>query len=348
MKRFSTGLVVGKFAPLHKGHEFLIATALSQCNQVVVLSYSKPELPGCEPQVRQRWLETLFPECKSFVLSDEWLRARSANYSTLPTNDADASLHHDLVWHIAAESLGFDVDAVFTSEDYGDGFARSLTRLRREATSGAPAVVHVSVDASRLRVPVSGTQVRANVHEHRRLLHPVVYASFVERVALLGGESSGKSTLARALAEHFATEFVAEYGRHHWESKGGQLEFVDMLHIAETQVAHEEAALLRARRYLFCDTTPLTTAHYSRVLFGSVDPALSLLAERPYRLVVMCEPDFAFVQDGTRRDALFRAEQHEAYEDALRARGVPYLTARGSVAERVATVAAALSAASQG
>ncbi len=342
MKRCSTGLVVGKFAPLHQGHELVITTALSQCDRVVLLSYSNPELPGCEPQVRERWLASVFPQCTSVVLTDQWLKERGSRYATLPMNDADALTHHDLVWHVVHERLGFDVDAVFTSEDYGDGFARSLTRFRQAATRGAPEVTHVCVDAARRRVPVSGTLLRTSIHQYREFLHPVVYASFVERVALLGGESSGKSTLARALAEHFQTEFVAEYGRDLWESKDGQLELDDMLHIAETQIFREEAALLRANRYVFCDTTPLTTAHYSRVLFGSVTSALSRLAERAYRLIVLCEPDFPFVQDGTRRDAEFRAEQHQAYLDALRTRRVPYLTVRGSVPERVAMIASFL------
>jgi NadR type nicotinamide-nucleotide adenylyltransferase len=165
-----------------------------------------------------------------------------------------------------------------------------------------------------------------------------VYASFVERVAILGGESSGKSTLARALAERFRTSWVAEYGRALWEEKHGELEFDDLLRIARRQIELEQSAAESAVRYLFCDTTPLVTRFYSNALFGRVDPALDTLCERPYSLFVLCAPDIPFDQDGTRRDEAFRLEQHEHYLQALRARNLPYLLVRGSVDERIAQV----------
>ncbi|MDP4366102.1 adenylyltransferase/cytidyltransferase family protein, partial [Escherichia coli] len=52
MKPFATGLVVGKFAPLHCGHEKLINTALAQCEELFIISYSVPEMPDCEPEKR--------------------------------------------------------------------------------------------------------------------------------------------------------------------------------------------------------------------------------------------------------------------------------------------------------
>lgn len=50
--RFGTGLVVGKFCPLHRGHQHVIATAVAACERVVVVSYTKPEYPRCGPAVR--------------------------------------------------------------------------------------------------------------------------------------------------------------------------------------------------------------------------------------------------------------------------------------------------------
>jgi hypothetical protein len=138
------------------------------------------------------------------------------------------------------------VDAVFTSEDYGDAFAAELTRCFRERSPGLPAVQHVSVDRERRSVPISGTILRRNIHAHREWLSPQVYASFVQRVCLLGGESSGKSTLAEALAREFQTAQVAEFGRELWEAKSGELALDDMRHIAEVQVRREEEASLRA------------------------------------------------------------------------------------------------------
>lgn len=156
------------------------------------------------------------------------------------------------------------------------------------------------------------------------------------RIALLGGESSGKSTLAAALAERFDTLWVHEYGRELTEARGGQLVFEDLLAIGEVQVARELDALPRARRFLFCDTTPLVTAYYSQAMFGRVDPHLEALATRAYHHTFLCAPDFDFVQDGLRQDARFRQHQHDSYRDALAASGASYSLIGGSLDDRIA------------
>jgi HTH-type transcriptional repressor of NAD biosynthesis genes len=323
------GLVVGKFAPLHRGHELVIRRALAECDEVVIISWANPELHGCEPERRERWLAELFPEARRLVIGE--------GFAPRPPHDSEPDdVQRRYAARVLRDALGVEVDAVYTSEDYGPGFAAVLAEVfQRE-------VRHVAVDPARAAVPVSGTAIRADVHAHRRYLDPVVYASFVERVVLFGGESSGKSTLAVALAEHFNTRFVGEYGRDLWEEKDGQLVFEDMLHIGERQIELEERAARGANRRLFCDTSPLTTLFYSRAMFGRADPRLEVLAERRYDRVVLCAPDFDFVQDGTRQEPGFRDRQHAWYVAELERRGIPWVDATGSVAERVRCVAAAL------
>jgi HTH-type transcriptional repressor of NAD biosynthesis genes len=323
--RFRRGLVVGKFAPLHRGHELVIRRAQDDSDELVVLSYSRPERPGCEPERRARWLERLFPDARRLVLREG-----------LPHDDAPDEEHRRFVARVCLERLGGPVDAVFTSEDYGDGFARTLTHLFQEHDPAWPAVTHVLVDRARSELPISGSAIRAGVHAHRRWLSPPVYASFVERVCLLGGESSGKTTLAAALAEACGTAWVPEYGRQLWDEKAGALTLPDMRAIAERQVADEERAAERATRWLFCDTSPLTTLFYSREMFGEAEARLEELARRPYQHTFLLAPDFPFVQDGTRRQENFRDRQHAWYLEALA--GTPYHLVTGGVAERVAQV----------
>lgn len=195
---------------------------------------------------------------------------------------------------------------------------------------------HVCVDRARAVAPISGTLARADPHRHAHLLAPRVYASFVRRVCVLGGESSGKTTLARALAERLGTAWVPEFGRELWQARGGQLRFEDMLRIATVQVRREEALARQARRWLICDTSPLTTACYSLALFGGVDAALDALASRPYDRVFVCAPDIPFVQDGTRRDPRFSRDQHAWYLEELGRRGVELTVLRGSLETRIA------------
>lgn len=333
-KRFRRGLIVGKFCPLHLGHEFAIREMMADCEEGIILSYTNPEFDGCDPAKRRRWLNARFPGARALVLDG----------CDVPPNDAAEIDHRRFVARLCRARLGGSVEAVFTSEGYGDGFAQELTRCFREAEPAHPPVQHIAVDAARAHFPISGSALRADIHANRRFLSPEVYADFVVRVCLLGGESSGKSTLAKALAERFGTACVPEFGRELWERQGGHLAFADMRVIAETQIAREDAAARQAHRFLFCDTSPLTTLFYSRHLFGKADRALLALAHRRYDLHLLCAPDIPFAQDGTRRDEAFRARQHRWYLDQLAARDLRWAEVSGSVAQRVAQVEAMLRA----
>ena len=338
--RVRRGLVVGKFCPLHLGHEALIRHAQAQCDELLVLSYTQPGFPGYGRERRAAWLQARCPGVESHVLDDDELARRCAAQGLpprrLPSDDAPGDEHRHFVAWLLQTFFGGPVDAVFTSEDYGDGFAAVLG-----AVFGRP-VRHVCVDPARAAVPVSGTQVRRDPMACRDWLGPEVYADLVPRIALLGGESTGKTTLAAALAAALDTVWVPEFGRLHWEQRGGELTLDDMALIASTQVQWEAAHAQGARGWLVCDTTPLTTRLYSELLFGRVADTVAALARRPYALTLLCEPDFGFVQDGSRQDARFQAEQQRRYVRALDELGVAWHRVGGSVSQRVERVKALL------
>lgn len=168
----------------------------------------------------------------------------------------------------------------------------------------------------------------------------------VKRIALLGGESSGKTTLARALADALRTLWVPEYGRELWEDLRRTLTPAELVQVGQVQVAweqeHAERAAAQGARWLICDTTPLTTLQYC--LADHVDAPVELqeLAARPYDLTVLCLPDFAFVQDGCRRDDDWRRAQHDWTVAQLAVRGVTPLVVQGPVQQRLALVLAAV------
>lgn len=347
MKSFRRGLVVGKFCPLHRGHELVIGRALDDCEEVIVISYTKPEFAGCGPAVREEWIGALFPSVQRLVIDDASLaricEARGIfPLIEIPHNDADDRTHREFVGWLCLNVLQKTVDAVFTSEDYGDGFAASLTAYFQKHAGSSSVVRHVCVDRARDAMPISGTMVRVDPHACREFLSPQVYRHFVKRICILGGESSGKTTLAESLAERFGTLWVPEYGRELWDRKSGKLDYEDMLHIATVQVEREIALSGQAVRYLFCDTSPLTTLFYCREMFGAAEPELEQLAARTYDAVFLGAPDFPFVQDGTRRDERFRERQHAWYVEELRRRGMEFSLLRGSLAERVRRAAFAL------
>ena len=340
--RFDSGLVVGKFCPLHRGHLHLIGHARARCRELLLLSYTVPEFPGCGPDRRERWLRAHCgddPAVSVLVLDqarlDALCAARGIAPRPVPHNDADDEAHRGFVAWTCYELLRRRVDAVFTSEEYGDGFAASMTRRARARFGSGGEVRHVCVDRARAAVPVSGTALRAEPHRHWQHLSEAAADDLLETVLLLGGESSGKTELARALAGALRTAWVPEYGRQCWIERGGALVFDDMLRIARSQVTREREARRQARRWLVCDTSPLTTLFYSRRMFGRAEAELETLAGRAYSHVLLCAPDIPFVQDGTRQDAAFRAEQHAWYLEELRRRGVRHRLVGGGPQARL-------------
>ena len=164
----------------------------------------------------------------------------------------------------------------------------------------------------------------------------------IARIALLGGESSGKTTLARLLAKQLGTAWVPEYGRQRWEELRETLSVDELVLVARKQVAwedeHAAAAQVQASGWLVCDTTPLTTLQYCLFDHGQSPPELHALARRHYDLTVLCLPDFNFVQDGCRRDGPFRTQQHVWTVARLAAMGVTPWVVSGSVESRLSQV----------
>jgi NadR type nicotinamide-nucleotide adenylyltransferase len=164
------------------------------------------------------------------------------------------------------------------------------------------------------------------------------------RVAILGAESSGKSTLAAALAIRYDTIWVPEYLREFVEAEGRVPFEQDQFGIARIQLAHEGAAARFARGFLFCDTTPFMTAIYSQVYWGRVDPQLAALdAAHDYALTLVTAPDGPWVADGLQRDsAAVRLKVHQAVIDKLERRAIAYTLVSGSLEQRMAQAGQAL------
>ncbi|HVL01477.1 MAG TPA: adenylyltransferase/cytidyltransferase family protein, partial [Dongiaceae bacterium] len=160
-RRFARGLIVGKFSPLHKGHEFLIKQAQAECDTLYLISYSEPELPGCERTRREAWLQKRFPRLPALVLDQRELRRLSATRGIdspprIPHNDATDHEQRLFCGWLCQHLLGTSIDAVFTSEDYGAGFAAVLTDYFRRHNPNAPEVTHRCIDRHRVQVPISG------------------------------------------------------------------------------------------------------------------------------------------------------------------------------------------------
>lgn len=161
------------------------------------------------------------------------------------------------------------------------------------------------------------------------------------RVAILGAASSGKTTLAQALAQRYGAPWVPEYLREFCDARQCVPVSTDQFHIAATQAAREDALAAQGGRFLFCDTTPLMTAVYSIHYFGGVDEQLeSLASSRRYDITLVCKPEFAWIPDGLHHEEENVSGMIDAIlRDELARRGVPYTRIAGGLDERLRQVA---------
>lgn len=303
------GVVVGKFLPPHRGHHFLIDTALAQCDRLVVFVCERKDdpIPGA---LRVDWLRQRHPEADVRLVEDH-------------DDEQDASL-----WAANVRGwLGGSPEVVFTSEAYGETFARHL---------GAR---HVCVDSQRLTVPCSGTAIRRDPYVHWDCLDEGARGWYARRVVVLGAESTGTTTLARSLAAVLNTNWIVEYGREYTQrrdrTKGWNPD--EFLRIAAEQNRRENSAARSANRVLICDTDAFATGIWHRRYLGTDNPAVDrLAAERRADLYLLTGDEIRFVQDGIRDGEHIRHDMHRWFEEALAAQRIPWRLLRGSPSARMA------------
>jgi NadR type nicotinamide-nucleotide adenylyltransferase len=169
------------------------------------------------------------------------------------------------------------------------------------------------------------------------------------RIVLTGPESTGKTTLARTLAQRFRAPWLPEASRLYAEEVKRELAAADAEPIAQRAIAAEDAALASDPPLLILDTDLISTVVYVRHYYGPC-PAWIEDAARGRRgdLYLLCVPDLPWTADGIRDRPAQRRELFDLFEDALREFGCVYVEVSGTGAarERAALSAAtALSAA---
>lgn len=137
------------------------------------------------------------------------------------------------------------------------------------------------------------------------------------KIALVGPESTGKTTLASALAAHFKTTWVREYLRDFAEEKllnqNKSIEAADNLKIVEEQLKLEAMAEKYAHRFLFCDTNFIQTKIYSELYFGKSDTFFEHYVNKlKYDLYILTQIDVPWEEDEL-RDAPYERERHYNY-----------------------------------
>lgn len=170
----------------------------------------------------------------------------------------------------------------------------------------------------------------------------------LKRIALFGFESTGKTTLADALARYYCEPVAYEYVREFWGRRRGYITAADLPMIARGQIAAEEQAARQARRLLFCDTELLTNRLWFDLLFpGQCPPWVASCAEtrsRRYALYLFCAAEQPSAPDPQRcfPDPGLRQRYAAVWRQALRVRGLPTIELSGNPEQRLASAIAAI------
>lgn len=162
----------------------------------------------------------------------------------------------------------------------------------------------------------------------------------MQRIVLTGAESTGKSTLARALATHLGTVWSPEMARYYLDAKG-TLDKSDVLPIAYAQRGAELWLEPQANGVLICDTDVLSTIIYAREIYGFASDELErLLLDRPAKKYLLLDTDIEWQADptpGQRESSEARARFQELFRVELEARDLPFelISAAGEFQKRL-------------
>ena len=139
----------------------------------------------------------------------------------------------------------------------------------------------------------------------------------MQKIILTGPESTGKSTLARKLADHFQVPMVNEFAREYLNHLGRDYEFEDLKRIAQGQMALEQAAI-GSTPFVIADTDLITIKIWSQVKYQKVDDwILSNLHWNQDALYLLCKPDLTWQPDPQREHPHFRKELFKTYQKEL-------------------------------
>lgn len=159
-----------------------------------------------------------------------------------------------------------------------------------------------------------------------------------KRILILGPESTGKSTLAEDLAQHFGEPWVPEFAREYLEKLDRPYQFEDLVEIGKGQVLLEDELARKAKKFLFCDTDLRVIHIWSDHRFGKTDFwVLEQLEIRRYDLILLTDIDLPWEPDPLREHPEQEMRQYffEKYRKLAEQSGFPYLIVSGDREKRL-------------
>ncbi len=296
--RYKVGMYGGSFDPLHLGHIHDIIRAASMCEELYVMISWCEGRESISKELRYRWIYDNVKHLDNVIIK------------FVEDEAVDKELYNtDYYWEKGAQDIkniiGKKLDAVFCGSDYkGTGRFESLYEPESKV-----------IYFDRAEVPISSTELRFDVYKNWQYIPPVCRPYYARKVLVLGGESTGKSTLVKNLAIAYNTKYVEEIGRETCEAAGGEdyMNKYDLYENLLRQKTREIEMLKDCNKLLFVDTDALTTRFYAGFLLEDKDEvkkcnklADAITRINEFDLILFLEPTVKFVQDGTRNEKIHK------------------------------------------
>jgi NadR type nicotinamide-nucleotide adenylyltransferase len=171
----------------------------------------------------------------------------------------------------------------------------------------------------------------------------------IKKIVTIGPESTGKSTLARQLAEHFNTTWCPEYAREYLHQNGVKYDYDDLMKITQGQLAMEDYCTEKLQdaspqlpadssQLLFIDTNMYVVKVWYEYVFGKCEYlVLDEIARRSYDLYLLCNIDLPWTADEMREypDEKPRVELYHIYKDLLLNQNTPWIEISGNYEQRL-------------
>lgn len=318
-------VVIGSFSPPHMGHLYMIdsASALAEKLTVLIYSYDNKEYNYIDGNTRFNWLSTIYKNYSNITI-----KLIEDIMPQTPELHGDYIDFYEIWTKDMSSRVEGEIDLVCGSEAYVEDLAKFLECDFK------------IIDEKREIVPICGTNIRKHPLKYWDFIHPVCKEFFMKKIAIVGGESCGKSTMTKLLARAFNSVFVEEYGRDYVESLQRHKDYSEYVwsdddfdYIAKTQIDDENEAIANAKgsKFLFCDTDPITTQCFNYLYLGSFSSKVEKRIKNYKQpdMYFLLNPDVDFYNDGTREFENQRQKQFELLETQLKANNCNYIVITG-------------------
>jgi HTH-type transcriptional repressor of NAD biosynthesis genes len=285
------GVTVGKFMPLHKGHELMIEMAASQLDELIVIVSSEP----------RKHSGMIFNLDHRYNIIKEKYAGRNitvVKYSDDIGDPIEVDVHGTATdnsfwesWINVFKIFAPDATHFVSSDRYGKQAAKRL------------GITWLAIDPDRELVDISATRIRANPMKEWQYIAKEFRPDYAKTIVVVGPESCGKSTLVKDLGKAWGSPAVPEYGRIMTEIIGDGAWHLEHFYeiVRRQQAMNKIAAQQSTNGLVFIDTEAYTTALYALEYLNENSETLrSISISEQFDLVIVVSPDLPWVDDGSR------------------------------------------------